>query len=78
VEPDVGPGFSGHAALFTTDLDSDAEAIIARYAHRWSVETAIAAGNQLLDIGQAPNRLQRAVQRTVPFGFVVYSLVIIW
>jgi hypothetical protein len=65
-------------AIFTTDLDSDAEAIVARYAHRWPIETAIAAGKQTLGIGQARNRLQRAVERTLPFQFIVYSLVIIW
>ena len=54
------------------------ETIVARYAHRWSIETAIAAGKQLLGIGQARNRLQRAVERTVPFSFCVYSLVIVW
>jgi hypothetical protein len=72
------PGEQKILALFTTDLDSAAEAIIARYAHRWPIETAIAAGKQLLGIGQARNRLQRAVERTVPFEFVVYSLVIVW
>jgi len=64
-------------AIFTTDLDSDAEAIVARYAHRWPIETAIAAGKQTLGIGQARNRLQRAVERTLPFQFIVYSLVIV-
>lgn len=64
--------------IFTTDLDSDAEAIVARYAHRWPIETAIAAGKQTLGIGQARNRLQRAVERTLPFQFIVYSLVIVW
>ena len=65
-------------AIFTTDTDSPVESIVARYAHRWSIETAIAAGKQLLGIGQARNRLQRAVERTVPFSFCVYSLVIVW
>jgi DDE superfamily endonuclease len=65
-------------AIFTTDTDSGAEAIAARYAHRWPIETAIAGGKQLLGIGQARNRLQRAVERTVPFQFCVYSLVIVW
>ena len=65
-------------AIFTTDLDSDAEAIVARYAHRWPIKTAIAAGKQTLGIGQARNRLQRAVERTLPFQFIVYSLVIVW
>ncbi len=69
----------GHdLALFTTDLHSPVAEIVARYAARWPIETAIAAGKQLLGIGQARNRLQRAVERTVPFGFAVYSLVIVW
>jgi hypothetical protein len=65
-------------AIFTTDLDNDAETIVARYAHRWPIETAIAAGKQLLGIGQARNRLQKAVERTVPFQFIIYSLIIVW
>ena len=63
-------------AVFTTDTDTTIEDIAARYARRWPIETAIAAGKQLLGIGQARNRLPRAVERTVPFQFVVYSLVI--
>lgn len=65
-------------ALFTTDLHGPAADIAARYAARWPIETAIAAGKQLLGVGQARNRLQRAVERTVPFELVVYSLVIVW
>lgn len=65
-------------AIFTTDTDSDAETIVGRYTHRWPIETAIAAGKQLLGIGQARNRLRRAVERTVPLGFCVYILVIVW
>jgi hypothetical protein len=72
------PGNDKILALFTTNTTRDAEAIVARYAHRWPIEVAIAAGKQLLGIGQARNRLQRAVQRTVPLSFCVYSLVIIW
>jgi hypothetical protein len=65
-------------AIFTTDTDSPIEAIVARYAHRWPIETAIAAAKQTLGIGQARNRLQLAVERSVPFQFAVYSLVILW
>ena len=61
--------------LFTTDRRNGVERVVARYAHRWPIETAIAAGKQLLGIGQARNRLRRAVERTVPFEFIVYSLV---
>lgn len=75
---DTDQADSSCLALFTTDLDSAASQIVARYAARWPIETAIAAGKQLLGIGQARNRLARAVERTVPFGFIVYSLVIVW
>ena len=71
------PGSDKILALFTTDRRNGVERVVARYAHRWPIETAIAAGKQLLGIGQARNRLRRAVERTVPFEFIVYSLVII-
>lgn len=60
------PGQQRILAIFTTDTDSTVEAIAERYANRWPIETAIAAGKQILGIGQARNRLQRAVERTVP------------
>ena len=72
------PGEARILAIFTTDTASAPEAIVARYAHRWSIETAIAAGKQQLGIGQVRNRLQKAVERTTPFQFAVYSLVVIW
>jgi DDE superfamily endonuclease len=72
------PGANRVLAIFTTDTDGGADAVAERYAQRWPIETAIAAGKQLLGIGQARNRLQRAVERTVPFQFLVYSLVICW
>lgn len=65
-------------ALFTTDLTTDAAGIIARYADRWTIESAIATGKQTLGVGQARNRLRRAVERTVPFGFCVQTLVTVW
>ena len=76
------PGSEKVLAIFTTDTTtdttSDTETVVTRYADRWPIEVAIAGGKQLLGIGQARNRLQRAVQRTVPLSFCVYSLVVIW
>ena len=72
------PGDDRVLAVFTTDTDSCTDAVVERYAHRWPIETAIASGKQLLGIGQARNRLQRAVERTVPLSFCVYSIVIVW
>jgi hypothetical protein len=72
------PGSEKVLAIFTTDTTSDTETVVARYADRWPIEVAIAGGKQLLGIGQARNRLQRAVERTVPLSFCVYSLVVVW
>ena len=75
-DPDTTTGYE--LALFTTDRHSDTERIAARYADRWSIEPAHAVGKQLLGVGQARNRLPRAVERTVPFGFLTQTLVIVW
>ncbi|MEU2004061.1 hypothetical protein ACH47B_23290 [Rhodococcus sp. NPDC019627] len=42
------------------------------------IEPANATAKQLLGVGQARNRVPRAVERTVPFGFLVQTLVIVW
>jgi len=65
-------------ALFTTDQASTPEQIVARYASRWPLEVAHAQGKGPFGIGQARNRTPRAVERTVPFEFLAYSLVILW
>ena len=72
------PGREKVLAIFTTDTTSDTETVVTRYADRWPIEVAIAGGKQLLGIGQARNGLQRAVERTVPLSFCVYSLVVVW
>ena len=38
------PGDPKILAIFTTDLDGAIEHVVSRYAHRWPIETAIAAG----------------------------------
>ncbi|MDQ2709751.1 MAG: transposase [Actinomycetota bacterium] len=75
-DDDTSTGYD--LALFTTDPDTPAEQIIGRYADRWSIETANATGKQVLGVGQARNRLPRAVERTVPFQFLVQTLVTCW
>jgi hypothetical protein len=65
-------------ALITTDLAASAAVVIERYASRWSIEVAIEDAKQLGGVGQARNRLERAVQRTVPFALVVNTLAICW
>ena len=64
-------------AIFTLDGGASAEKV-ARYADRWSIEPSNATGKQLAGVGEARNRKKHAVERTVPFGFLVQSLVTIW
>ena len=65
-------------ALVTTDLDVSAAGVIERYASRWCIEVSIEDAKQLGGVGQARNRLQKAVERTVPFALVVNTLAICW
>ena len=65
-------------ALFTTDTSTAPERAVERYADRWSMEVANATGKQVLGVGQARNRLPRAVERTVPFEFLIQTLVTYW
>ncbi|MCQ4043256.1 hypothetical protein ACFOSC_20400 [Streptantibioticus rubrisoli] len=64
--------------LVTTDLTSTPEELVARYAARWCIELAFFDARQTLGVGQARNRTRRAVERTVQFGLLCLSLVIIW
>jgi hypothetical protein len=52
--------------------------IIARYAARWSIEVMFFDVKNILGVGQARNRVTKAVQRTVPFGLFRHSLLIVW
>lgn len=65
-------------ALATTDLTSPVEHIIGRYAARWAIEVTFGDAKHVTGVGQARNRVRDAVERTVPFGLCVHSLVIIW
>jgi DDE superfamily endonuclease len=65
-------------ALFIVDADTNASKVIERYAVRWSIEPSNANGKQQMGVGQARNRLPKAVARTVPFGMLVQTLVIVW
>ena len=65
-------------ALISTDLDRPAEQVVARYAARWAIEVAIEDAKQHTGVGQTHTRTPRAVQRAVPFGLTVQSIVILW
>ncbi len=65
-------------ALVTTDLTATPEEIIARYAARWSIEVTFFDVKNILGVGEARNRVPKAVQRTAPFGLFCHSILIVW
>jgi DDE superfamily endonuclease len=65
-------------ALFTLDGACGATEVVERYATRWSIEPSNATSKQQMGVGQARNRLPKAVERTMPFGMLTQSLVIVW
>lgn len=64
-------------ALASTDIDASAAQLIARHDSRWTIETAHQQANAN-GVGQPRNRVKRAVERTVPFGFLTQTITIVW
>ncbi len=73
--PGRSEGFD--VALASTDADIAACKLIARYDSRWTIETCNQEA-KAHGVGQARNRVQKAVQRTVPFGFLAQTITITW
>jgi hypothetical protein len=65
-------------AVLCTDHTLTPSEIVSRYADRWAIETAFAEAKGQLGVGEARNRVQPAVERTVPFGFLCRAIVILW
>jgi Transposase DDE domain len=65
-------------AFFGTDLAADARFILEAYARRWCLEVTFHDAKQFLGFAEPQCQTPRAVQRTAPFAFVVYDLVLLW
>ena len=64
---------------FSLDTAAAPEVCIAeRYSWRWAIEPSNATGKQPTGAGDASYRTAKAVERTVPFTFLVQSLMILW
>ena len=74
-KPDRAEGFD--VAIASTDTTTTTAALIARYDSRWTIETAHQEA-KTHGVGQARNRVQKAVERTVPFGFLAQTITIAW
>ena len=77
-ESGTRPKAGYHLALITTDLHTPADLVVARYAARWSIEVAFEDAKQITGVGEARNRTASAVARTVPFGLITQSIVVLW
>jgi DDE superfamily endonuclease len=73
--PGTTDGFD--VAIASTDVDTAAAELLSRYDSRWTIET-VNQEAKAHGVGQARNRVQKAVQRTVPFGFLVQTITIAW
>ncbi len=65
-------------ALVSTDTTANAAQVVCRYAMRWAIEVAFQDAKSVIGVGEARNRTERAVSRTVPFGFLCQTLVVAW
>ena len=63
-------------ALITTDLISTPAQIIQRYSDRWSIEVCFEEAKHHAGVGDAENRVENAVTRTVPFQFLTMTITI--
>jgi hypothetical protein len=73
-----GSGKLYDLGLFTLDAAADPVTVVERYSWRWAIEPSNATGKQVIGVGDACNRVEKAVERTVPFGFLVQTLLIVW
>ncbi len=64
-------------ALASTDSDVATVELIARYDSRWTIETCHQEA-KAHGVGEARNRVRKAVERTVPFGFLAQTITIAW
>jgi hypothetical protein len=75
---DTGKSSGYELALITTDLAATPAQIVERYAERWPTEVAYEEGKEHFGVGEARNRTDKAVLRTVPFQFLAMTLTITW
>ena len=77
IQDDAKP--SGYElALISTDLQATPAQLIERYSERWPTEVAYEEGKEHFGVGEARNRSEQAVLRTVPFQLLTMTLTIIW
>jgi hypothetical protein len=64
--------------FFSTDLTMRPTEILTTFSWRWSLEVCFRDVKQLLGFEDPQNRVSTATQRTAPFIFYIYDLVLLW
>lgn len=64
--------------FFSTDLSMSPKAILQAYAMRWSLEVAFRDSKQCVGFERSQCWTRKAVERTGPFAFVSYAIVVLW
>jgi hypothetical protein len=64
--------------VLSTDPSLSAAEILSRYLERWAIEVAFQDAKGQLGVGEARNRVEPAVERTVPFGFLCHTITLCW
>lgn len=76
VEPLIGGRKS--QAFFSTAADDTAEAVLTRYAARWSLEVTNHDAKGQLGFEDPQGWSKQAVRRTAPLAMLLYALVVLW
>ncbi len=71
-------GVNKDEAFYSTDTKASATTILQTYSRRWSIEVAFENAKGHFGFEDPQNRTVEAVQRTAPFGALLYSMVILW
>ena len=64
--------------FFSTDLTMTPSEILTTFSWRWPLEVCFRDVKQLLGFEDPQNRVSSATQRTAPFIFYIYDLVLLW
>lgn len=75
---DLGTKTGYDLALLTTDTMETIADLVDRYSWRWSIEQAFHDAESLLGVGRARSRVQKAVERTVPFQLFCLTILFCW
>lgn len=75
---DAGGGGRPDAMFYCTRLDWEVLQVLRAYAARWAIEVLFFNAKQMMGLEDPANRLEKAVERTAPFGLVMTSLTVLW